>query len=213
MFHFCNRFLLCQLALSFTFFSFAFTTTLDPLVHHKGLTDIASCVRLGNLAKKGFNLSKKIKSGVELTRKDVNKMLNILFEIKGEIGQSSNISINLNSYIDDAFKKLAKQGHHVSSKQIKEVKKIFFKDNRHRMLFSLDRKVGNGPYDPNNQTTVTLRMVFGVGLLLSGVLVAVAPVPIPEKGYVAAGLIADGLYQMAEAIMEEQNKINPDARY
>jgi hypothetical protein len=213
-----NRILLCGTLIAFSLTSIPFPCYSQTNV---GVNELAFAFRIEQLLE-------KVKKAVD--KKDSNKLIDLMFDVKREVEAYSGTSIDLDKQLNAVEAEIKKKGAPIPKKEFKGLRdKLKMKEKRlnHRaqylesyllngeqpyiledeqMLFSATQERGK---EKNTGVVVPIQLTIGVTVALVGFFIMIVPViPLPIKAW-GKDMVVYGVGIAAEACYtayDEKNK-------
>lgn len=167
-------------------------------------------------------LNRKIEKSIK--KRDLSKVLDVLFDIKKTVENFTGIKIDIDSQLDTVEKKLKSSGVNVDKKDFKEVRKIIKKKHKrieHRVEYmqqclelgidfnqeneSLLYEMKHGK-DDDKKTTVPVKLAYGVSLMCAGGFLCVIPITRPT----GLAMMATGLSYATDVILDRWQEMEDE---
>lgn len=119
-----------------------------------GLNDVVFGANVIKLAEKGKSLLEKMNKRDEVNDRNSKKLIEVMFDLKNEISNYTGIHIDVDHEIDHTVNEMKKQGTKLSSKQVKDIKKVFKdkgKKHGHKAVFMGECMAYGIEYTPENE--------------------------------------------------------------
>lgn len=208
-----RHFNLHKLGLSLTLFIFTSINVLPiSYLNSIEINDVVVGIRISQIAERGKKYLEKM---------DATNLFEVMWDLKEEIESYSGQSINIDHILSDVFKEVKKKGHKISSKQEKELRKIFnrkkirfeHKKNHRAMCFASNidydpiledqmfrSKHAKDREEPEIEVIVPFKMIIGVTGALCGFFLYF--IPVPGTGYLATFLMTTGVKYCCDSVIE-----------